>query len=283
MERVTELALTAERREQLIALLGDEQRLRAEYPKVAEYFDVAAGLPQPAEAQAAAAFDFDLRFLHFMTGGASVSANPYWDLVAPSVSAQSGRRVVDGGAAGASAQLAYAQMILQATYAYAIPSPETLAWISGFCDGRPVVEVGAGRGYWAAQLHRAGLAVEAFELEPPDRTDNVSFPRAYGQADVWYLVDTLEGLRIAGRSASVLFLCWPPGWGDTMASASLDAFERAGGERLVYIGEPRGGRTADDAFFDALGARWEQASADPCFVSWWNLADQAQGWIRVRK
>ncbi len=282
MVPVTELGLTARRRDELLALLGDEPRLRAQYPKVAEYFDVAAGLPQPAGTRAPAAFDFDLRFLHYMTGGAAVSANPYWDMVAPSVSTRAGRRVVDGAAAGAGAQLAYAQLILQATYAYAIPSPRTLDWVCAFCDGRPVLELGAGRGYWAAQLHRAGLAVEAFELEPPDRVANVSFPRARGQADVWYALDPLERLRLDGRAASVLLLCWPPGWGNTMASASLDAFERAGGERLVYVGEPRGGRTGDDAFFDALAARWAPASTDPDFVSWWNLRDRAQGWVRVR-
>ena len=282
MDRVTELALTARRREELIGLLGDEQRLRLEYPKVAEYFNVAAGMPPPAEAQALAAFDFDLRFLHFMTGGRAVSANPYWDIVAPSVSVRGGRRVVDGGLAEGSAQLAYAQLTLQAAYSYAIPAPETLEWVAGFCDGRPVVEVGAGRGYWAAQLSGAGLTVDAFELEPPDRAENVSFPRMPGQADVWHFVAAVEALRIESRAGGVLFLCWPPGWGNTMASETLAAFEQAGGERLVYIGEPKGGRTGDDAFFDALSARWEPASGDPSFVSWWNLADQAQGWVRAR-
>jgi hypothetical protein len=278
MDRVTELALTAERREQLIALLDDEQRLRAEYPKVAEYFSMAARLPEPADAGAGAAFD--LRFLHYMTGGSAASPNPYWDIVAPSVFERDGRRVVDGGAPEPSAQLAFAQLILQAAYAYAIPSPETLAWMSGFCDGRPVVELGAGRGYWAAQLRRAGLDVEAFELEPPDAVANVSFPSAEGQPDVWHEVGALEGLRFDGRERCVLLLCWPPGWGDPMASDALAAFERAGGDRLVYIGEPKGGRTGDDGFFDALAARWELASRDPRFVSWWNLEDGAQGWVR---
>ena len=68
--------------------------------------------------------------------------------------------------------------------------------------------------------------------------------------------------------------------GDTMASDALAAFEVAGGERLVYIGEPKGGKTGDDAFFDALSARWTLESADTRFVSWWNLADTAQGWVR---
>jgi hypothetical protein len=48
----------------------------------------------------------------------------------------------------------------------------------------------------------------------------------------------------------------------------------------VYIREPKGGKTGDDAFFDALAAHWKLESADSRFVSWWNLADVAQGLVR---
>jgi hypothetical protein len=60
-------------------------------------------------------------------------------------------------------------MLLQAIYAYAIPSPETLDWVSQFCAGWPIVELGAGRGYWAAQLTLSGLTVDAYDYEPPDK------------------------------------------------------------------------------------------------------------------
>jgi hypothetical protein len=278
MELVAKLALTADRRDQLAVLLGDEQLLRAEYPKVAEYFSTSERLPGTGDSDADAAFD--LRLLHYMTGGRMVSANPYWDIVAPSVFEHEGRCVVNGGCPQGSARLAFAQMILQPSYAYAIPSPETIEWMSHFCGGRPIVELGAGRGYWAGQLARAGLAIDAYELEPPDTIDNVSFPRVKGQVDAWYSVNGIAELRIDDWSDSVLFLCWPPGWGNTMASEALAAFESAGGHRLVYIGEPKGGKTGDNAFFDALSARWTLESTDSRFVSWWNLADVAQWWVR---
>ncbi|WP_225724677.1 MULTISPECIES: hypothetical protein [unclassified Nocardia] len=38
---MTDLALTAERRDELATLLGDAQWLRAEYSKVADYLDTA--------------------------------------------------------------------------------------------------------------------------------------------------------------------------------------------------------------------------------------------------
>ncbi|SMD14110.1 hypothetical protein [Kibdelosporangium aridum] len=274
------LVLTEERRSELAALLDDDQRLHAEYPKVAEYLDAAPSLRGTGDDVADAAFD--LRFVHYATGGVEHSQNPYWDIVAPSVSEQDGRRVVNGGSANGSPRLAYAQMLLQAMYAYAIPSPETLDWVCQFCDGKPVVELGAGRGYWAAQLSHAGIVIDAYDSEPPDKADNVSFPATSGQKDVWSTVGTVQeyAQRLAASVDFVLLLCWPPGWGATMASEALATFADAGGERVVFIGEPQGGKTGDDAFFEDLSARWSLESADEKYVSWWNLGDSAQGWIK---
>jgi hypothetical protein len=68
---VTDLVLTVERRNELAALLDDEQRLSVEYPKVAEYLDMASRLPGTGDDSADAAFD--LRFVHYVTGGTSQS------------------------------------------------------------------------------------------------------------------------------------------------------------------------------------------------------------------
>ncbi|WP_205625489.1 hypothetical protein [Actinomadura atramentaria] len=247
---------------------------------MAEYLATAAGLAGTGDNQADA--QFDLRFVHYMTGGSAVSRNPYWDIVEPCVVEHEGRRVVGGGRGEGSARLAFAQMLLQSSYAYAIPAPETVEWVADFCANLPVVELGAGRGYWAAQLADYGLTVDAYDSEPPNETVNASFPGAAGQVDVWHRVGDLDEFATrAGRADYVLFLCWPPGWGDTMASDALAAFENAGGQRLVYIGEPKGGKTGNDAFFDALSTRWRLESVDSQFVSWWTDADVAQGWVRA--
>ncbi|WP_067541409.1 hypothetical protein [Nocardia crassostreae] len=275
-----ELILTDERRNELVALLGDEARLRAAYPVVADYLSTAPMLAGTGDDRADAAFD--LRLVHYLTGGESASGNPYWDIVGPSVHGRENRRVVNGGRLKGSARLGYAQTVLQAAYAYAVPAPGTIAWVAQFCSGRTVVELGAGRGYWAAQQARAGLRVEAYDSEPPDATANPSFPETAGQLDVWYPVADRDAYKARSddQAGRVLFLCWPPGWGNTMASVAVDEFERAGGDRLIFIGEPKGGKTGDDAFFDALTAKWELETQDPQFVSWWNLSDIAQGWVR---
>lgn len=277
---MTELVLSPERRDELSDLLRDQERLRAEYPKVAEYWERAPVLSGTDDPRADAAFD--MRFIHYMTGGRSEAANPYWDIVGPSVFTHEGRRVVNGGRPEGSTRLGFVQMILQQSYSSAIPSPETIQWVSRFCEGRPVIEAGAGRGYWASQLAGAGLVVDAYDSEPPDKTENASFPQDPGQPDVWHEVSNLDDFaaRLNGVTDDVLFLCWPPGWGSSMASKTLAAFEQAGGKRLLLIGEPKGGMTGDDAFFDALEAGWNLESEGSEHVSWWNLGDVAQGWVR---
>lgn len=276
---VTGLALSPERRSELAELLGDEARLRAAHPRVAEYLDTAPMLTGTSDAEADAAFD--LRFVHYMTGGASESGNPYWDIVAPSIGSADGRRVVSGGSARGSARLGFAQTIMQSAYAYAIPSPETLDWAADFTERRTVLELGAGRGYWARQLADRGVTVRAFDSEPPGEAVNASFPAVDGQRDVWFPVEGVDEFRAALDPDAVLFLCWPPGWGDPMSSTALEMFEAAGGRRLIYIGEPPGGKTGDDAFFERLSGRWVLEAEDSNHVAWWNLADVAQGWRRA--
>lgn len=276
---MVELVLTTERRDELATLLDDDQRLRLEYPKVAEYLDMAPQLQGTDDDRADAAFD--LRFVHYMTGDMSASANPYWDIVSPAVSERGDRLVIDGGNPRGSGRLGYAATILQSTYAYAVPSPQTLRWVSEVAGNRPVVELGAGRGYWAAQLAMTGLSVAAYDVEPPNMADNPSFPSSSGQRDAWHPVQSMDDFAKHGwPTGSVLFLCWPPGWGSKMASSALTEFEKVGGDCVIFIGEPQGGKTGDEAFFEALTDRWTMESQDPEFVSWWNLKDVAQAWTR---
>jgi hypothetical protein len=276
---VGDFKLTAQRRGELAVLLDDERRFAAEYPKVAEYLCTAPALRGTGDT--AADETFDLRVLHYMTGG-QTDGNPYWDIVAPSVTRRGGRRVIDGGRESGSPRLAYAQMLLQAAYAYAIPSPETVSWIAGHCGRKRLVEIGAGRGYWARQLADLGLAVSSFDSEPPNERNNVSFLSIAGQPDTWHPIGDLKALAADPPEAGdVLLLCWPPGWGNTMASTALTEFAKAGGHELVFVGEPQGGKTGDEAFFAELTARWQLADQDEQFVSWWNLADTAQYWRAI--
>jgi hypothetical protein len=52
-------------------------------------------------------------------------------------------------------------------YSWAIPSPESIEWIVKVLDGRPVVEIGAGTGYWAWLLTQAGVDIRCYDHRPP--------------------------------------------------------------------------------------------------------------------
>ena len=264
-------SIPEDQREELIDLLQDTARLQQEHPKLAEYLAISPELPGTGDHDRDA--QFELGMAYFMTTPAA-SDNPYWSIVSSMTSTLKGRRIVDGCSPEGTPRLAFAATVLQDVYAYAIPAPETLKWVTAFAGGQSLTDVGAGRGYWASQLARGGLTVHAYDTAPPGSSANDSFT---GDGS-WYPVRDSRELAITGET--VLFLCWPPGWGDNMASATLAQFEAAGGSRLIYVGEQKGRKTGDDRFFAALSERWNLVETDPHFASWWNLDDRAQGWVR---
>jgi hypothetical protein len=282
--------LSKERRAELADMLADESTFEAAYPALADYLRTTARMPRASDDRLRSAEDeFDLRLLHFMTGGAGgASENPYWDIVAPAVApSPDHQREVNAGSTTPSARLRFAQGLLQGAYAYAIPSLETLQWVVRAAGSRPIVEIGAGRGYWASQLSRAGATVSAYDIHPPDRpTTNTWFHSPGTASAVFHPVGGLRDLAVAdmgpGPAEHVLFLCWPPSWGHPMALRALTAYERRGGDRLVYIGETDGDRSATPEFFNTLRSRWTLTDNDPSHVVWQGLHDVAQCWTRHR-
>lgn len=57
-------------------------------------------------------------------------------------------------------------------YSWSIPSPVVLRFILSHLDGRAIVEMGAGTGYWASLLSLGGARVDAFDQAPPDQGGN---------------------------------------------------------------------------------------------------------------
>src|SRR3712207_5908989 len=56
---------------------------------------------------------------------------------------------------------------LTRTYAWAIPNQAAIDAIADLAEGRGVMEVGAGTGYWAALLRQAGVDVIPTDAAPP--------------------------------------------------------------------------------------------------------------------
>ena len=269
-------------------MLADAAIFERTHPALADYLRTIAALPHAEDDDQRHAEDaFEVRVLHFLTGASS--DNPYWEIVAPAVSpSERHLREVNGGSPNPSSRLRYAQGLLQDTYAYAIPSPETVRWVADVAEGRPVVEIGAGRGYWANQLARRGLVISAYDTVPPStRATNSWFPSATGDLELWHSVQGLRALARVDQTSRthpvhhVLLLCWPPSWEHPMASRALTAYERRGGDRLIYIGETEGGRSGGTEFFRGLNERWRLIDQDPSHVVWQGLHDVAQCWQRA--
>ena len=166
---------------------------------------------------------------------------------------------------------------LREKYAWACPDERALRALAHFAPGG-VVEIGAGRGYWAKLLRERGVRVDAFDRAAP----------ASPWSDV--RVGGPEALLGGGEDARLLLLCYPDDFeadddgdggddagdaGDaddddddapasaSLASRCLDAYR---GDVVAHVGELFGdtlslaqapwGRTTGGEFHARLAAGW---------------------------
>lgn len=148
-------------------------------------------------------------------------------------------------------------------YAFSVPTDEALDAIATV---GPVVEIGAGTGYWAALLRARGVDVLAYDLAPPGDPKNHWYANARPFAPVLH-GDHRDAARHPYRA---LMLSWPP-YGSSFAYRALRAYEEAGGRHLVYIGEGPSGCCADDQFFARLGQE-----------TWFDEAAQSSPWVETQ-
>lgn len=133
-------------------------------------------------------------------------------------------------------------------YCWAIPAPESLRWILDRLDGRGVVEMGAGTGYWAWMLSLGGADVVAYDRNPPGgKTKN-----QWRHKKTYFDVQQGTPKALAQHQDRVLLLSWPP-YNEEMAAECLRNYP---GDTLIYLGEEVGGCTGSDAFFDLLAQDW---------------------------
>ena len=117
-------------------------------------------------------------------------------------------------------------------YAYVLPSDSTLAMLAAL---GPLVEIGAGTGYWAYRLRSIGADIVAFDQAPLDgeRTN-----RYHLRTRPWTDVEQGDQTVLSGYADRGLFKCWPP-----LFSSLGDCLTYYCGDTVAYIGD-RGYRTA---------------------------------------
>jgi hypothetical protein len=122
-------------------------------------------------------------------------------------------------------------------YAWAIPSNDVIREI---IKHGPVVEMGAGRGYWAYLMKQSGAKVLAF-----DKMTN---------KDQWFPVKKgrTNQLSKIPKTYKTLLLCWPH-FAESIGISSLKRFK---GKYVIYVGERSGGCTGDPAFHAYLEKKY---------------------------
>lgn len=114
----------------------------------------------------------------------------------------------------------------------------------------PLVEIGAGTGYWAWLLRGAGAHVIAYDKCPPRNADQEN--RFHPDSPTW--TEVLQGDESVLDSIEnrTLFLCWPPS-GDRMAFQALSSFK---GDSFIFVGEDHNVTTGEKEFFRLLDTEW---------------------------
>jgi hypothetical protein len=174
-------------------------------------------------------------------------------------------------------------------YAWAIPSDEAIEAIAAYS---PLVEMGAGTGYWASLLAAAGADIVCYDANPPV-TDAVARRRLssgpihsagrpwhpnhwHQDAKPWHPVRVGTPDILAGvEPTRTLLLCWPP-YAESMAHDSLLAYR---GVRVVYVGECEGGCTGDDAFHALLAKEWTEETT-LSIPRWSGIGDEVVVYVR---
>lgn len=128
-------------------------------------------------------------------------------------------------------------------YSWAIPGANALAKIA---KHGPVLEVGAGKGYWARLVSELGANVLATDAKP--------WPEPFYPVE---RLDAVDAVQQHGKGRNLLMV-WPP-LGSSMALNALSSYLLVAqpGSRIFYVGEGSYGCTGCDVFHHMLDERCE--------------------------
>ena len=156
------------------------------------------------------------------------------------------------------------------SFGFAIPDEEALLAVARY---GPIIEVGAGAGYWAYELEALGVDIIATDIHPPPSSrppiGTVRFERQ------WHPVVEMDAATAAKVYPDrTLMLVWPS-YAMPWAAEALEVYA---GRRVIYVGEV-GGCCADARFDELLEARFEVLAAHR-IPTWSGLHDGLSVWRR---
>ena len=161
---------------------------------------------------------------------------------------------------------------LRKKYSFAIPDETAIQMLVALS---PIVEIGAGNGYWAKILSEKGADIIAYDTHPPLHSKNYYFGKGCQYFDVFF-GDACVSAQYPDRT---LFLCWPP-YNESMAEVALKNYT---GNTLVYIGEDSWGCTGNKEFHEMReGKEWELVDGYQ-LCRWEGIYDRLFVYNRVNK
>jgi hypothetical protein len=135
-------------------------------------------------------------------------------------------------------------------YGWSVPTQEAINDLKEFVGSDTVLEVGSGHGMWAKLMQEAQINVRA--------TDYLS-----GKGSKVYLgrerdkfftdIEDISGKEAVQKyNTNIIMMSWPP-CDDPLAFDVLSIFK---GNKLIFVGEGKGGCTANSDFFQLLDKNW---------------------------
>jgi hypothetical protein len=127
------------------------------------------------------------------------------------------------------------------TFSFAVPTESILQEI---CKYSPLLEIGAGSGYWAYELAKRGADIVATD------TKKGRYSPLQGHWSKKYTsVETLHAVKAVRKYPNRTLLSIWPDYDKPWSGEALKEFK---GEVVIYIGESSGGCTGDNLFHRIL-------------------------------
>src|SRR5688500_2366857 len=139
---------------------------------------------------------------------------------------------------------------LASLFSWAIPTDAALELISSYA---PLIECGAGMGYWLALLCTRGVDAIGCDLRRPGRKNAFHRSARRPWTQIQYQASVKAARHHPDRS---LLLCWPPYADDAASYEVLRAYR---GEVVIHIGEREEGATGSVRFHRELALNWTLA------------------------
>lgn len=131
-------------------------------------------------------------------------------------------------------------------YSWAIPNEAALRAIA---DHGPIVEIGAGGGYWAKLLRDRGVDIVAYDPDPEGGHYGPDGAKGWHDGTRWSEVLLGDHTSVIEHPDRALLLVWPS-YDNPWTDKVLDLYE---GDTVIYVGEGAGGCTGTSRMHTLLG------------------------------